>query len=78
MNAEIEWDLKGNDHGLIEVLSWHLSAGTKESHKKPQSRHSLSWLKFKVGKVYSITARPTRFFRAGYSLQLMHISGTLL
>jgi hypothetical protein len=29
-------DLEGNDHGLIEVLFWHLPGGTEENHKRTQ------------------------------------------
>jgi len=34
-----EWhpvkDLEGNDHGVIEVLSWNPDVGTEKPHQKP-------------------------------------------
>jgi hypothetical protein len=33
---QIRKDLKGNNHDIIEVLSWSLPEGTEENHKEPQ------------------------------------------
>jgi hypothetical protein len=30
-------DLEGTDHGLIEILPWHLPGETKKNHEQPQS-----------------------------------------
>jgi hypothetical protein len=34
---QIEKDLEGGGHGLMEVWAWHLPEGTKENDETPQS-----------------------------------------
>jgi hypothetical protein len=42
-------DLEGSGHGPVQVWSWHLHAGTKETHEKPQSRQPVAQSRIKSG-----------------------------